>query len=83
MREVYGFYLFNKYFKFNKHKLVFAWSRFGKIAITLFNIIKIRNLQSLKELVNLFNALFFVFLNKNEIKNGDLSKFNKKFNYEI
>jgi glycosyltransferase involved in cell wall biosynthesis len=83
MREVYGFYFFSKYFQTNIAKLIYVWSRFGKLFICIYNLIRMRNMQSILNVINICKAFLFVFSNSRDIKVGNLSKFNKKFNYEI
>ena len=83
MREVYGLYIFYKYFDKIEHKTTFLWSRFGKLFISVINIFRGFKLHAFLEFKNLINALIFVFLNKRKIKSGNLDKFNKKFNYKF
>jgi GT2 family glycosyltransferase len=83
MREVYGYYLFSKYFGTNLHKLMFSWSRVGKLFIAIFSLFRNFDLQSIKCLFYLIKAFAFVFSNRRDIKIGNLTRFNNKFNYDI
>jgi GT2 family glycosyltransferase len=80
MREVYGWYLNNKLFPFSlSAKIIFLWSRIGRLIFSLLILIKKRDGDSLNSLNYLVSAYYFVWMNRIMVASGDLESFNKKF----
>lgn len=79
MREVYGLYLFFKLFEANtKDKLIYIWSRIGRVALTMYHFLRKRSLGSLNEIKYLIGAYYLCVREFKRIKKGDLEFFNKE-----
>jgi GT2 family glycosyltransferase len=80
MREVYGWYLNNKLFPFSlSAKMIFLWSRVGRLIFSLLILIKKRDGDSLNSLKYLVWAYYFVWKNRIKFCLGDLESYNKEF----
>jgi len=77
MREVYGLYLFFKLFDPTlKNKLIYFWSRVGRLAFTLARAVVKRPPGAFAELRHLVGAYYICFRRAEEIKRGELEFFN-------
>ena len=80
MREVYGWYLNNKLFPNSSlAKLIFLWSRFGRLIFAALILFKNTDVDSINEIKYLLGAYFFVWKNRVDISYGEFDAFNEKF----
>lgn len=78
MREVYGLYLFYKLLAPTfKNKLIYFWSRIGRLIITLARAVTKRPQGILAELRYLMAAYYLCLSHIEEIKHGKLEFFNR------
>lgn len=78
MREVYGLYLFFKLFNPTlKNKLIYLWSRIGRLVLTLARAVVKRPSGIMAELRHLLGAYYLCLRHLEEIKAGDLEFFNR------
>lgn len=78
MREVYGLYLFFKNFTpdfFNK--LIYLWSRIGKIILGMGRLFSHPSRENVKEIFCITEAYVYCLKHKREIKSGNLEFYNR------
>lgn len=80
MQEVYALYLFFKLFDANiKDRIVYFWSRLGRIVLALYHGVVNGKLASFKEIKYLMAAYCLCVCDYRRIKKGNLDSFNKKY----
>jgi len=83
MKEIYNLYLFYKLFEPTfKNKLIYIWSRLGKIIFVFISAIFHFSKSRLLKVNHLIKAYLVCFINLKQIKKGDLSFFNKTLIYK-
>lgn len=79
MREIYGLYIFYKtfYHQSTGNKLIFLWSRFGKIVINMLLSFYKFSFAPISENYHLILIYVYCYKHLKEIKDGNLEFFNK------
>lgn len=77
MQEVYGLYLFYKLFDQSlSHKLIYCWSRTGRLLISIMRAAIRRKPGSWSEIKYLINSYIICIKHNKDIKNGNIQFFN-------
>ena len=80
MAEVYDLYIFYTLFNRNlSDRVIFLKSKIGRFLFYTAKALKRRNKNS-AVLIELLSAFYFAFKNRQDIKNGNFTAYNEKFN---